>query len=778
MKYYSHYDEEMKYEKLLYEHLIEVKNLSINQIPEEYKKAYEIIALCHDFGKYTSYFQEYLKTKKKTSLSNHSFISAVFGGYVAIQYYGEENILPLIVYNTILHHHGNLESFSVNLPSKFKDVSRKDFPLNVSEKIDISYKQLKDMRQNLSFIIPDFERLGLAKEFKQFVEEENVIKDTLAILKKLEALSIRRLKSDENYFIHQMLYSALISADKISASNTYLPEELYVDYKTLNKIRENQFEISEKDIDKIRTEIFKVVIENLEKNYNKSKIFSITAPTGTGKTVTGFFAALKLKELLGGNRKIIYSLPFTSIIEQNYGVLFELLEKLDKFKGNSSRYIIKHHNLAMIEYESEYRDYKKTEAELLIENWQSGIIITTFVQLLETLVGARNRMLKKFNALKGSIIILDEIQAINIKYFQLVDYILNKASEYLDLRIIIMTATKPMILNDAVELLDNNEKYFSIFKRTRLMPQMEKLTIESFIEKFKENLEDKSYLIVCNTIMQSLEIYKRLVELGLNREIFYLSTNILPLHRRERINKIKEKLEKEEKIILVSTQVVEAGVDFDFDVVIRDLGPIDSIIQSAGRCNRNGKKEIGDVYVYKMIDEEENLFGKYVYGNTLMNISENILKRYDTIMEEKYFQLINEYFSMVMQNKSSQVSREFIKSIENLDFSEGEYAIDSFSLIENNPGYFEAFFIYDDVAEDIFKKYLKLSNIKDFNARREAYLEIQKNIKDYILSLPKKYINNFQLDKGIPYLPKEGIKDIYDFKTGFKRDIDDKYMIF
>lgn len=134
MKYYSHYDEEMKYEKLLYEHLIEVKNLSINQIPEEYKKAYEIIALCHDFGKYTSYFQEYLKTKKKTSLSNHSFISAVFGGYVAIQYYGEENILPLIVYNTILHHHGNLESFSVNLPSKFKDVSRKDFPLNVSEK--------------------------------------------------------------------------------------------------------------------------------------------------------------------------------------------------------------------------------------------------------------------------------------------------------------------------------------------------------------------------------------------------------------------------------------------------------------------------------------------------------------------------------------------------------------------------------------------------------------------------------------------------------------------
>ncbi|QSZ27531.1 CRISPR-associated helicase Cas3' [Aceticella autotrophica] len=776
MKFYSHSRKQQKYQKLLSDHLKEVKNLSIEQIPDEYKKAYEIMALCHDFGKYTSYFQKYLETQKKTSLSNHGFISAVFGGYAALQYYGEESILPLIIYNTILHHHGNLESFSTNLPVKFKDVSRKDFPLNVLDKIDISYKQIGDMRKNLFFISPDFEKLGLLREFEQFIKKENVIEDTLTVLKKLDALSVRNLKSEDNYFIHQMLYSALISADKISASNTYIPEEIYVNYKTLDTIRASKFGEPEKDIDKLRTEIFKVVLDNLEKNYDKSKIFSITAPTGTGKTITGFFAGLKLSELLGNNRKIIYSLPFTSIIEQNYDILVELLKKLDNFEGNSSRYIIKHHNLATIEYESEYRDYKKTEAELLIENWQSGIIVTTFVQLLETLVGARNRMLKKFNALKGSIIILDEIQAIDIKYFQLVDYILKKASEYLDLRIIIMTATKPMILNEAVELLDNNEKYFRIFRRTKLIPKIQEITIDSFIERFKKDLEDKSYMIVCNTIMQSLKIYKELDKLGLNREIFYLSTNIIPLHRRERIKEIKKRL-KNEKIILVSTQVVEAGVDLDFDIVIRDLGPIDSIIQSAGRCNRNSRKEIGDVYIYSIVDEENNPFGKYVYGNTLMNISKEILKRYDNILEEKYFQLINEYFNMVMQNKSSQDSREFIKSIENLDFSEGEYSINSFSLIQNNPGYFEAFFIYDDESENVFKKYLSLSTIKDFNVRREKYLEIQKNIKDYILSLPIKYINNFQLDKGIPYLPKEGVIDLYDFKTGFRRDKDDKYMI-
>ncbi len=235
---------------------------------------------------------------------------------------------------------------------------------------------------------------------------------------------------------------------------------MHGNYEILDSIRKDKFGKPTKAIDKIRTDIYTKVIKSIEENYDKSKIFSITAPTGTGKTITGFFAALKLKELLGDNRRIIYSLPFTSIIEQNYDVLFDIFRGIEDFEQNYSSYIIKHHNLSTVEYENEYRDYTKTEAELLIENWSSGVVVTTFVQLLETLVGARNRMLKKFNAIKGSIIILDEIQAIDIKYFDLVDYILRKACEYLDIRIIIMTATKPLILTDAVELLEDNEKYF------------------------------------------------------------------------------------------------------------------------------------------------------------------------------------------------------------------------------------------------------------------------------------------------------------------------------
>jgi CRISPR-associated endonuclease/helicase Cas3 len=769
MKYYSHPD------KKLIKHLTEVRDISIEQVPNGYKKAYEIIALCHDFGKYTSYFQKYLRDKKKSNLSNHGFISAVFSSYLGLIQFGEGNILPLIIYNTVLHHHGNLESFSTNLPNKFKKVTRMSFDAKVLEKIDIAYEQIEDMKKNIDFIKPDMNDLGILKEFEEFVLEERVIEKTLGKLKKLDLLSIRGLKTEKNYFVHQMLYSALISADKISASNIFIPEAKYTDYKTLNTIREENFGKPTKPIDKIRTEIYETVLENIEENHDKFHIFSIIAPTGTGKTMTGFFAALKLKELLGEDRRIIYSLPFTSIIEQNFDVLFDIFKGVHNFERNYSSYIIKHHNLSTVEYESEYRDYTKTEAELLIENWSSGVIVTTFVQLLETLVGTRNRMLKKFNSIKGSIIILDEIQAIDIKYFDLVDYILRKACEYLDVRIIIMTATKPLILTDAVELLEDSEKYFKCFNRTRLIPKIEKVTVNDFIDEFIENLEEKSYMIVCNTIKESLEVYKNLK--GIDRQIFYLSTNILPIHRKERILEIEERLKENDNIILVSTQVVEAGVDLDFDVVIRDLGPIDSIIQCAGRCNRNNKNEVGDVYIYSIVDENGKKFGKYVYGNTLIDISGKLLEGDMEIYEHQYFKLINDYFNMIKENKK-QKSKNIIESIKTLDFSEGEYSLNRFSLIQNNPGYIDVFFIYDDIAEEVYEKYINLSKIKNFNEKREIYLEIQKHIKDYTLSIPDRYFRSFASERDIVFLPREGIEQFYDDKMGFKREDNDDCMIF
>lgn len=770
MKFNSHPN------KALLQHLLEVRDYSIKYIPQEYKKAYEIIAYCHDFGKYTSFFQDYLISKKRSNLSNHGFISAVFGAYLGLKFFGEGDILPLIIYNVIINHHGNLENFSENLPHSFKNISKEHFSSNLLEKVDIGYIQIEDMKNNKNLIIGDMVQLGIEKEFVDFINTTHVIEATLGELKKLDLLSVRNLKTEKNYFIHQMLYSSLILADKLSAASIPIVSEMYASLQELNTARRSRFIKKKNSIDSIREEIFTNVMSKIDKEYNNGRIFSITAPTGTGKTITGFFAALKLRELLGGDRRIIYSLPFTSIIEQNYKSIYSLFNIVDKFERNHSRYIIKHHSLSTLEYENEYRNYSMTEAELLVENWTSGVVITTFVQLLETLIGTRNRMLKKFISIKNSIIILDEVQAIDIRYFMLVEYILKKICEYFDVYIIIMTATKPLILTEAIELLENNEKYFKQFNRTKIIVDLEDKTIDEFIKDFVDNLEQKSYMIVCNTINQSLDIYKKLIEL--DRDIYYLSTNLLPIHRREKIQEIKEKLAKGDKIILVSTQVVEAGVDLDFDVVVRDMGSIDSIIQCAGRCNRNNRNEIGEVYIKSMIDQNGRPYGNYVYGSTLMNISRNLLKKENIIYEKDYYKLINEYFEKIEENKSKQESRNYIESIHELNFSDGGYSLKTFSLIHNNPGYIDVFFIYDDIAESAYEKYKMLSTIKDYKEKREIYLSIQKHIRDYTISIPAKYIRTFTEERGLLVLPREGIEDYYDKELGFIREDGDDCMIF
>ncbi len=770
MIFYSHPD------KLLVDHLLEVCDKGINKVSNELKRPFKIAALCHDFGKYTTFFQNYLNNNRRSELSNHGFISAIFAAFVSIKEFGEDSYLSLIVYNIVLHHHGNLESFSTNLPTRFKRIAMTDFPINLLNKIDIGEKQIGNIKENKNYLINDFKLIGLSDELDKFLDNDKVILEVLQKLKKLESKLSFTLNKDNLYFYHQEIYSALISSDKICASRIVYESPLYSSYQEIVEIKKKRFQDDSKQINKIREGIFLNVINNLEKNYNKANIFSITAPTGTGKTYTGFFAATRLRELLGLTGKIIYSLPFTSIIDQNYKAIVDILNSIEPYKTNKGRYIIKHHNLSKTDYKTEYHDYSGVQSELLIENWESGIVVTTFVQLFETIIGTRNRMLKKFNSLNDSVILIDELQSIDIKYYNLIEYALEKLCEYTNCRIIIMTATKPMILESSLELLPNNEDYFRHFNRTKLIPKLDRINISDFIDSFNDDLQDKSYLVVCNTINQSIEIYNELKKL--DRDIYYLSTNILPFKRKERIEEIGIRLKNNEKIILISTQVIEAGVDLDFDEVIRDLAPLDSIIQCAGRCNRNSSKNQGKVRVINLVNEVGDSYGKYIYGNTLLNITRELLSEKDYFMEEDYFELINKYYSSVKKEKSEKESEEFIRSINNLNFSENEWSLNKFSLIKNNPDYIDVLFLYDDVAVKYYEEYKEALKLKSFEEKSEKYLEIGQVLKNYTLSIPIKYCRSFVPEFGMLVLPIEGIEQFYDDDTGFIRKDADTYMIF
>lgn len=779
MKFYSHPN------KLLIDHLKNVYDISINYVGYEYSDVLKVLCMCHDFGKYTTYFQDYLFKNKNVdrNLSNHGFISALFAAHTAYSKFGEGQYLPLICYSIVLHHHGSIENISDDLPSSIRVIDEDNDSPVLLKKIESAKIQMDDISKNKCSILDDYESVGYGGYFKSFMDCD--ICELLKGLKKLQLrFEMQKDRDERAYFIHQALYSALISSDKIDASNLNLPEERYIDFNTLIEIKDQKLSSKTGFVNDIRNEIFKIVQQNIVKNFNE-KVFSITAPTGTGKTYTGFFAALKLAELIGGNRKIIYTLPFTSIIDQNYTSICELLEQIKDFDKNSSQYILMHHNLSNIDYKTLEAEYKRTEAELLIENWNSGIIVTTFVQLLETLIGCRNRMLKKFHNFRDAIILIDEVQSIDVSYLKLVDFILRSAVKYLNCKIILMTATKPLVLDDATELLSKSRYYFEKMQRTKLIPVFKKMDINSFSDMFMKNIEDKSYLIICNTINESLRLYDNIKSLG--REIYYLSTNLLPVHRKDKIDKIKKALENGRKIILISTQVVEAGVDLDFDVVIRDIAPLDSIIQSAGRCNRNFKNKIcGDVYIVSLVNEKGDYYAKHVYGTTLINLTMDLLKDKQSIHESDYYDLINEYYTCVNKLKNCDASYKLIDSVKALRFSnedgENSYPIGKFSLIKNNPDYLDVYFRVDDEAERIYQSFIKILSEKDYNKKRSAYLEIKNKFRGYTLSIPQKYYKKFASDEfnhtGLLNLPYEGCIDYYSMETGFIRDEKEDFSFF
>lgn len=199
----------------------------------------------------------------------------------------------------------------------------------------------------------------------------------------------------------------------------------------------------------------------------------------------------RLSSAYGRTPRIVYALPFTSVIDQTYHVLWEILqETVTGFSSAPSPYLLKHHHLADVFYRAvEEEDLGFDAAMLLIESWQSEVIITTFVQLLHTLIGYRNRMLKKFNQLNHAIVIMDEVQNIPVEYWPLVTTVLKEAAKELDLRLILMTATRPEWFSqgEAAELAGEPEdvvRFFRTLNRFRLYPDLEPRTVAEAAELF------------------------------------------------------------------------------------------------------------------------------------------------------------------------------------------------------------------------------------------------------------------------------------------------------
>lgn len=760
----------------------------------------KVLLISHDFGKANRFFQRNLwlaenkpesdeyQRLRNDNKSNHGLLSAFYTYYI-LQELSDNLLVPVIGFMVVNRHHGNLK----NLKDNFQ-FGKLDWLIEQAGTVDNSYLQRILEETGIDVSLEDFSVQNLVDVFTHY---------------KFRRRKLKELSNKTNlntYYLINLLYSILIFSDKaevIFAEGNYSKQEiehllfnrtsLYPDL--VDRFRKaNKWDKPQSEFDKLRNEVYQNVMGNISTFDLSARVLSLNVPTGIGKTAASYSAALKLRERLVGNYRIIYTLPFTSVIDQNYKVMKDILELT--FKNVTSDFLIKHHYLTEKNYESEEKDnISYNLAEFLIESWNSEIVISTFVQFLESILSNNNRRMKKYNSIAKSIIVMDEVQSIPHEYWLLVKEILKDLAYKFDCYIIFVTATMPLIFNEEkgeiLELARKKEKYFQQCERIKLDLRhlKEKMTLDQFKEILKTDIKNeypqKSFLFIFNTIKSSIEIYKYIREELKYDNVIYLSKNIINKELLRRINKIKN---SEEPLIVVSTQLVEAGVDIDFDRVYRDFAPMDSINQSCGRCNRNNNgKEKGTVKVFKLADENNNekLYASYVYNHFLLNATNELLENEkDVVSEKDFFNLNKKYFTLVDAEKSNDQSNDLLKWIKSLQYKKAFEDRDNknrFKLIDHRYDTIDLFIPVDDKAEDLWYKYEELDLIESPWERKKVFEEFKEKFLGYVVTVSKynalKHFEEEDLGNSFNYVYPGEVDHVYDEDTGFIQGEQIEYFI-
>lgn len=766
-----------------------------------------LAGICHDFGKATTWFQEYIsdpnpKKKHKTNKAYHAQISALFGYYVTSQIFSDVD-MAYLVYYVIYYHHGDLadipESFGrLKIPSTvqvLKDQAN-DISINSLGEVQRAYDELLDGHcvVNIStFLSPA------------------TLDNLLTVVKRAkDSFMERKSDSMDDYFRVMLLYSILLYADKMNASGTdfkmvmderkkwsgNVKREIIDDHKKTFASADGR---SVSRINLLRESAYREALKTISTvDIDNKRIFTIELPTGLGKTLTAMGTAFALRERITETfhftPRIIYSLPFLSIIDENFGVITGVLSPLGGPEGIPTSLLLKHHHLSDIYYtfkggnevDGQSSDMDSYAVEdigkrfLLMEGWNSEIVVTTFVQLFHSLITNRNASAMKFNNISDSIILLDEIQAIPHRYFKLIGEILSSLARNLNVWIILITATMPILFDAgiATALIPDSDSYFSRMDRVNYSYDGEPMKIEDVAEKVLA-IRDRDVMVVVNTIGSSQKLYG-IIKDHLTKDksqpdvsegyadfgdvcVINLSSAVVPFQRMKRIEFI-EKTTGKRKIVL-TTQLIEAGVNVDVDVIFRDIAPIDSIVQAGGRANRNGSRERGEVRVVRIQNEGGKYYSRMIYDPVLIDITEGILGRTFNggivISEIEMRSLVKLYCVEVGRKMSDRDSRDQIEYLESLQFSGIR---NKFKLIENDYPKTDVFVPIDDLAMSTWKNYVNIRQEKDPIERWKKMLGIRNRFYNYVVSVNKKITG--EADEPVINAEERSIK--YDNEVGVK----------
>ena len=722
--------------------------------------------------------------------THHSLLSSLFTYRIVSDYVRSKGLLdhaiygyfPILSFLIVKRHHGNLWDV------KDEILSLKGNP-----------SPLLIIRDQIGHIDPvEFNSiLGKCPHVETDLtifnkEVENLVNQVILKDEKRKWRNYCKQSSLDMYLLFQFLYSSLLSADKGDAIGVKptgerpLPSSDLVDQYRAIKFGGKS---DKRQIDLIRNQIYDEVLSTLKSISLQDRIYSINVPTGTGKTLTGLSLALKLRDRVmtqeGFVPRIIYCLPFLSVIDQNFDV-FENIFKVVEGRGPDNSILLKHHHLAEITFRfKEDEELPPDESLFMIEGWESEIVVTTFMQLFHTLISNRNRMIRKFNAMVNSIIILDEVQTIPYKYWYLIRKILLHFARLFNTHFVFMTATQPLIFeeDEIMELVpkESKKRYFEHLDRIKFVNQshgpLNMAEFKAILQKDIANFPNDDFLIVLNTINCSIEVFEDIQtyvkEQSLTGvELYYLSTNIIPKHRLQRIKSIKSSLNRK---IIVSTQLVEAGVDIDVDRVYRDFAPFDSLNQVAGRCNRNfspGKN--GIVTVFRLKEAKE--FHRYIYGkrDISVSITKDVLLDKRELTEKDFLGLGYDYFKKLKGASSDEEAEYMIELLSKLNFST---ISKEFRLIQSEYPTRDLFIEIDKQAENVWKQYRHTKEIKEPFERKSEINRIKKDFYSYVISVPaKKDPGTSPEDTPITYINNEQIASTSDKDTGFIRKDPGQYV--
>lgn len=709
-----------------------------------------LLGIFHDSGKADPYFQNYIKNNTRDKVIHSNAGAKLFGEFIVEEKLHEKHpnrnfyiYLEMMSYVIEAHHSLFDCIITGDRDSKQEGISRIFEKYNYDSNNKYNYALVKSYFQEVKKTLEQ-EEVYLAdvldKSFDEFLE----IADTLEF-------RTGKLQEVENFYIAmltRLLLSILKSADVKDTINAY---DIIVDDKDLNFSKEyffeqiqnkyEQFKKPKGKLNKIRTEIADQILKRGLKD--STGIYSLTLPTGAGKTLVSFrYAAAQIKEK--NKERFFYITAFLSVLEQNASEIREIIKDDDLVLEHHSN-IVESSFDSRSNLENEDEDREKVIQEYLKDTWDSPCVLSTMVQFFNTLFKGKSDNLRRFSSFIQSVIVLDEVQSLPIKVNYMMNLAFNFMKKVMNTSIILCTATQPQydheniqhkldyggINGESQELYELSARDFEAFKRVEMSyikDDENYLMNPSLIKRIVNELEaEKNVLSISNTKAQVKKLYDGFLEYNeeaaviKTENIYYLSTNLCAAHRLTTINEIKEKIKNNEQVLCFSTQLIEAGVDIDFDVVYRSLAGFDSIVQAAGRCNREGKLESGEVFIYKTSEENtksiKEIYDKISITDLIIDKSGMEIELNDT--NDLYF---NRYFSKYSNEMNYRVNKDsnlFDLFSSNLKASVSQKNIylkqafqkvaNTFNLIENANQY-SVIVEYEESRELIYEFYDALEN--------------------------------------------------------------------